>query len=47
MYDALFKQVGVIRAQTFADLIDIPAALATGRKLRGWFSPADGATIAT
>jgi acyl-CoA synthetase (NDP forming) len=35
MYDALFKQVGVIRAQTFADLIDIPAALATGRKLRG------------
>jgi hypothetical protein len=24
MYDALFKQVGVIRAQTFADLIDIP-----------------------
>jgi len=35
MYDALFKQVGVIRAQTFADLIDIPAALGTGRKLRG------------
>jgi len=35
MYDALFKQVGVIRAQTFADLLDIPAALATGRKLRG------------
>jgi acyl-CoA synthetase (NDP forming) len=35
MYDALFKQVGVIRAQTFADLIDIPAALSTGRKLRG------------
>jgi acyl-CoA synthetase (NDP forming) len=35
MYDALFKQVGVIRAQTFADLIDIPAALAAGRKLRG------------
>jgi acyl-CoA synthetase (NDP forming) len=25
----------VIRAQTFADLIDIPAALSTGRKLRG------------
>lgn len=35
MYDALFKQVGVIRAQTFADLLDMPAALATGRKLRG------------
>ncbi|WP_418316146.1 acetate--CoA ligase family protein [Piscinibacter sakaiensis] len=35
MYDALFKQVGVIRAQTFADLIDIPAALDTGRTLRG------------
>ena len=35
MYDALFKQVGVIRAQTFADLIDIPAALSTGRRLRG------------
>lgn len=35
MYDALFKQVGVIRAQTFTDLLDIPAALATGRKLRG------------
>jgi acyl-CoA synthetase (NDP forming) len=35
MYDALFKQVGVIRAQTFAELLDIPAALATGRKLRG------------
>ena len=35
MYDALFKQVGVIRAKTFGDLLDIPAALATGRKLRG------------
>ena len=35
MYDALFKQLGVIRAKTFADLLDIPAALATGRKLRG------------
>ena len=35
MYDALFRQVGVIRAQTFDDLLDIPAALATGRKLRG------------
>jgi acyl-CoA synthetase (NDP forming) len=35
MYDALFKQVGVIRAQSFSDLLDIPAALATGRTLRG------------
>lgn len=35
MYDALFKQVGVIRAQSFSDLLDIPAALATQRKLRG------------
>ncbi|OWT77112.1 MULTISPECIES: acetate--CoA ligase family protein [unclassified Achromobacter] len=35
MYDALFKQVGVIRAQSFGDLLDIPVALATGRALRG------------
>lgn len=35
MYDALFKQVGVIRAQTFNDLLDIPVALGTGRHLRG------------
>ena len=35
MYDALFRQVGVIRAQTFGDLLDIPVALATGRNLRG------------
>jgi acyl-CoA synthetase (NDP forming) len=35
MYDALFRDVGVIRAQTFSDLLDIPAALATGRRLRG------------
>jgi len=35
MYDALFQQTGVIRAQTFGDLLDIPAALATGRVLRG------------
>ena len=27
MYDALFKQIGVIRAQTFGDLLDIPVAL--------------------
>ncbi|MCD0500449.1 acetate--CoA ligase family protein [Achromobacter sp. MY14] len=35
MYDALFDDVGVIRAQTFADLLDIPAALASERKLGG------------
>jgi acyl-CoA synthetase (NDP forming) len=35
VYDALFHQVGAIRAQTFADLLDIPAALATRRTLRG------------
>ncbi|RZS86654.1 acetate--CoA ligase family protein [Pigmentiphaga kullae] len=35
MYDAFFSQVGVIRAQTFSDLLDIPAALATGRRLAG------------
>jgi acyl-CoA synthetase (NDP forming) len=35
MYDALFQQVGVIRAQTFSDLLDIPAALSTRRVLRG------------
>jgi acyl-CoA synthetase (NDP forming) len=35
MYDALFRQTGVIRAQSFGDLLDIPVALATGRTLRG------------
>lgn len=35
MYDALFREVGVIRAQSFADLLDIPAALATARVPRG------------
>lgn len=35
LYDALFRDVGVIRARTFADLLDIPAALATGRSLHG------------
>ncbi len=35
MYDALFKQIGVIRAHTFSDLLDIPLALATERKLNG------------
>ncbi|WP_241067826.1 acetate--CoA ligase family protein [Achromobacter insuavis] len=35
MYDALFEEVGIIRAQTFSDLLDIPAALASERKLGG------------
>ena len=35
MYDALFKQVGAIRAQSFSDLLDIPAALSTARVLKG------------
>jgi acyl-CoA synthetase (NDP forming) len=35
MYDALFRQTGVIRAQSFQRPADIPVALATGRKLRG------------
>ena len=35
IYDALFRQVGVTRAATFADLLDIPAALAQRRRLRG------------
>ncbi|TWB97061.1 acyl-CoA synthetase (NDP forming) [Bradyrhizobium macuxiense] len=35
MYDSLFRQLGVIRAKTFEELLDIPAALAAGRKLSG------------
>lgn len=35
VYDALFAQLGIIRAQTFADLLDIPAALAAGRSMTG------------
>ena len=35
MYDALFRQTGVIRAQTFGELLDIATALSTGRRLRG------------
>ena len=35
MYDALFREVGVIRAQSFADLLDLPAALASSRRLQG------------
>jgi len=36
MYEDLFRRTGVIRAQTFGDLLDISAALATRRVLRGW-----------
>jgi acetate---CoA ligase (ADP-forming) len=35
MYDAFFKQLGIVRAQTFGNLIDISAALSTRRVLRG------------
>jgi len=34
-YDAFFRELGIIRAQTFGDLIDIPAALATQPILKG------------
>ena len=34
-YDALFKQLGIIRAERFSDLIDIPQTLASGRRLDG------------
>ncbi len=35
MYDALFRQLGVIRAETFSDLIDVPAALVARRRPKG------------
>ncbi|MFX1674914.1 acetate--CoA ligase family protein [Paraburkholderia sp. A2WS-5] len=35
MYDALFRQTGVIRAGTFADLLDLPNALSVGRHPAG------------
>ena len=35
MYDALFRQLGVIRATNFVDLLDIPVALVTGRRPAG------------
>ena len=35
MYEALFNQTGVVRAQHFSDLLDMPAALVTRRQLRG------------
>jgi len=33
LYDALFAQVGIIRAHQFSDFLDIPIALGTGRTL--------------
>lgn len=35
MYDALFRQTGVIRATTFADLLDMPNLLSIRRRLSG------------
>ncbi|MBS7791657.1 acetate--CoA ligase family protein [Roseococcus sp. SDR] len=35
VYDAMFRQLGVIRAESFTDLLDIPAALVTGRRMAG------------
>ena len=34
-YDAMFRQFGVIRAERYSDLLDIPLALSRGRKLKG------------
>jgi acyl-CoA synthetase (NDP forming) len=34
-YDALFRQFGVIRAERYSDLLDIPMALSAGRPLKG------------
>lgn len=34
-YDAMFKQFGVIRAERYSDLLDIPLALSRGRRLKG------------
>ena len=35
VYDALFRQIGAIRADSFGDLLDIPAMLSTGRTMSG------------
>jgi acyl-CoA synthetase (NDP forming) len=34
-YDALFRKFGIIRAERYSDLLDIPLALSRGRALRG------------
>ncbi len=33
-YDALFRQLGIVRAERFSDLLDIPLALSSGRRLK-------------
>lgn len=35
MYDALFRQLGIVRAERFSDLLDLSQALTTGRRARG------------
>lgn len=35
IYDALFRQVGAIRAETCSDLLDLPAMLASRRRMPG------------
>lgn len=35
VYDALFRQLGIIRALQFSDLLDIPLALSSRRRLQG------------
>ena len=35
LYDVYFKQLGIVRAQTFADLLDLPFALASRRTMVG------------
>src|SRR5437764_10086894 len=35
VYDALFRQLGIVRALQFSDLLDIPLALSSGRRLKG------------
>ncbi len=35
VYDAMFRELGVIRVTTFDELLDVPAALVAGRYLKG------------
>jgi acetate---CoA ligase (ADP-forming) len=35
VYDAMFRQLGVIRAERYSDLLDVPLALTSGRALMG------------
>ncbi len=34
-YDAMFRQLGIIRAERYSDLLDVPLALHSGRALKG------------